>query len=187
MGKKNRLKNQNCPYNYFWWQIWSCKRAYRYESLERTPIWVYPKIGPWFAIMTSVDADLKSERRLETGRRSESMLYIVVFCVVLFVFVLCLVPAGVSGLYFLIAPSDFCNVLLHIYIYNHENEYCRQINFLYFYWNRFYTLIYIHIFIYICTRFPGCDCFSPVILYSIYLEYTFLYHYKCIWTTFWIF
>ena len=45
---------------------------------------------------------------------------------------------------------------------------------------RFYTLKYIHIFIYICMRFPSCDCFSPVILYSIYLEYTILYHYKCI-------
>jgi len=38
-------------------KLWSCKRAYRYESLERTPIWEYPKIGPWYEIMTSVDAD----------------------------------------------------------------------------------------------------------------------------------
>jgi hypothetical protein len=32
--------------------------------------------GPWFEIMTSVDADLRSGHRLETGRRSESMRYI---------------------------------------------------------------------------------------------------------------
>ena len=50
-------------------KLWSCKRAYRYASLERTPIWEYPKIGPWFEIMTSVDADLRS------GRRSESIIY----------------------------------------------------------------------------------------------------------------
>jgi hypothetical protein len=37
--------------------------------MERTPIWEYPKIGPWFEIMTSVDADLR------TGRRSESIIY----------------------------------------------------------------------------------------------------------------
>jgi hypothetical protein len=48
-------------------KLWSCKRAYRYESLERTPIWEYPKIG--YEIMTSVDADLRS------GRRSESIKY----------------------------------------------------------------------------------------------------------------
>ena len=58
-------------------KLWSCKQAYRYESLERTPIWEYPKIGPWFEIMTSVDADLRSGRRLETGRRSESIIYII--------------------------------------------------------------------------------------------------------------
>jgi hypothetical protein len=57
-------------------KLWSCKRAYRYESLERTTIWEYPKIGPWFEIMTSVDADLRSGRRLETGRQSESIIYI---------------------------------------------------------------------------------------------------------------
>ena len=45
-------------------------------SLERTPIWEYPKIGPWFEIMTSVNADLRSGRRLETGHRSESIIYI---------------------------------------------------------------------------------------------------------------
>ena len=48
-------------------------------SLERTPIWEYPKIGPWFEIMTLVDADLRSGRRLETGRRSESIIYIYSF------------------------------------------------------------------------------------------------------------
>ena len=32
--------------------------------------------GPWFEIMTYVDADLRSGRRLETGRRSESIRYI---------------------------------------------------------------------------------------------------------------
>ena len=32
--------------------------------------------GPWLAIMTSVDADLRSGRRWETGRRSESIRYI---------------------------------------------------------------------------------------------------------------
>jgi hypothetical protein len=37
-------------------KLWSCKRAYGYESLERTPIWEYPKIG--YEIMTSVDVDL---------------------------------------------------------------------------------------------------------------------------------
>ena len=47
-------------------KLWSCKWAYRYESLERTPIWEYPKIGPWFEIMTSVDTDLRSGRRLES-------------------------------------------------------------------------------------------------------------------------
>ena len=30
-GTISRLKKQNCPYNYFWWQICSCKRAYWYE------------------------------------------------------------------------------------------------------------------------------------------------------------
>jgi hypothetical protein len=44
--------------------------------LERMPIWEYPKIGPWFEKMTSVDADLRSGRRLETGRRSESIIFI---------------------------------------------------------------------------------------------------------------
>jgi len=39
-------------------KLWSCKQAYRYESLERTPIWEYPKIGPWIEIMTSMDVDL---------------------------------------------------------------------------------------------------------------------------------
>jgi hypothetical protein len=56
-------------------KLWSCKRAYRYESLERTPIGEYPKIGQWFEIMMSVDADLRSGRRLEAGRRSESIMY----------------------------------------------------------------------------------------------------------------
>jgi hypothetical protein len=56
-------------------KLWSCKLAYRYERLERTPIWEYPKIGPWFEIKTSVDADLRSGRRLETGRRSEYIIY----------------------------------------------------------------------------------------------------------------
>jgi hypothetical protein len=28
-------------------KLWLFKRAYRYESLERMPIWEYPKIGPW--------------------------------------------------------------------------------------------------------------------------------------------
>jgi hypothetical protein len=41
-------------------------------SLERTPIWEYPKIGPWYEIMTSVDANLRSGCWLETGRWSES-------------------------------------------------------------------------------------------------------------------
>jgi hypothetical protein len=36
------------------------------------------RIGPWFEIMMSVDADLRSGRRLETGRRSESIIYIIV-------------------------------------------------------------------------------------------------------------
>jgi hypothetical protein len=45
--------------------------------LERTPIWEYPKIGPLFEIMMSMDADLRSGRRLETGRRSESIIYTV--------------------------------------------------------------------------------------------------------------
>ena len=31
-------------------KLWSCKRAYRYASLEATQIWEYPKIGPWFVI-----------------------------------------------------------------------------------------------------------------------------------------
>ena len=57
-------------------KLWLFKRAYRYESLERMPIWEYPKIGPWFEIMMSVDADLRSGHRLETGRRSESIIYI---------------------------------------------------------------------------------------------------------------
>jgi hypothetical protein len=65
--KKTKLSLQY----YLLWQIWSCKRAYRYESLEKTPIWEYPNIGPWFEIMTSVDADLRSGCRSETGRRSE--------------------------------------------------------------------------------------------------------------------
>ena len=58
---------------------WSCKRAYRNESLKRTSIWEYPKIGPWFEIMTSLDADLRSGRRLEARRRSESFIYIYKF------------------------------------------------------------------------------------------------------------
>jgi hypothetical protein len=57
-------------------KLWSCKQAYGYASLERMPIWEYPKIGPWFEKMTSVDADLRSGRRLETGRRSESIIFI---------------------------------------------------------------------------------------------------------------
>ena len=71
----------------FYGKLWSCKWAYRYESLERMPIWEYPKIGPWFEIMTSVDADLRSERRLETGRRSESIIYIqeYIFCLVYYI------------------------------------------------------------------------------------------------------
>ena len=56
-------------------KLWSCKRAYWYESLERMPIWEYPKIGLWFEIMMSVDVDLRSGRRLEAGRRSESIIY----------------------------------------------------------------------------------------------------------------
>ena len=56
-------------------KLWSCKRAYRYVSLERRPIWEYPKIRPWFEIMTSVDAVLRSGRRFESGRRSESIIY----------------------------------------------------------------------------------------------------------------
>ena len=55
---------------------WSCKRAYRNESLKRTSIWEYPKIGPWFEIMTSLDADLRSGRRLEAGHRSDSFIYL---------------------------------------------------------------------------------------------------------------
>jgi hypothetical protein len=56
-------------------KLWSCKQAYGYASLEWMPIWEYPKIGPWFEKMTSVDADLRSGRRLETGRRSESIIF----------------------------------------------------------------------------------------------------------------
>ena len=48
------------------------KKKKHQQNLERTPIWEYHEIGPWLEIMTSVDADLRSERRLETGRRSES-------------------------------------------------------------------------------------------------------------------
>jgi hypothetical protein len=81
--KKNRLKNQTVVTIIFDGKLWACKRAYRYESLERTPISEYPKIGPWFEIMTSVDADLRSGRRLETGRRSESITYTGIFNVVL--------------------------------------------------------------------------------------------------------
>jgi hypothetical protein len=60
-------------------KLWLFKQAYRYESFERTPIWEYPKIGPWFEIMTSVDVDLRSGHRLETGRRSESIIYIYIY------------------------------------------------------------------------------------------------------------
>ena len=49
------------------------------QSLKRTTIWEYPKIGPWFEIMTSLDADLRSGCRLEAGRRSESFIYIYKF------------------------------------------------------------------------------------------------------------
>jgi hypothetical protein len=35
-------------------KLWSRKRVYRYVSLERTPIWEYPKIGPWFEIMMPI-------------------------------------------------------------------------------------------------------------------------------------
>ena len=58
----------------FYGKFWSCNRAYRDVSLERPPIWEYPKIGPWFEIMMSVDADLRSGRRFEPGCRSESII-----------------------------------------------------------------------------------------------------------------
>jgi hypothetical protein len=74
--KKTDYKNKSVVTIIFDGKLWSCKQDYRYESLKRTPIWEYPKIGPWFEIMTSVDADLKSGRRFQTGRRSESIIYI---------------------------------------------------------------------------------------------------------------
>jgi hypothetical protein len=67
--KKTDLKNKTVVTIIFYGKLISCKRTNRYESLERTPIWEYPKIGPWFGIMTSVDADLRN------GRRSESIIY----------------------------------------------------------------------------------------------------------------
>ena len=42
-------------------KLWSCKWSYRYASLERKPIWDYPKIGPWVEIMISVDVDLSPD------------------------------------------------------------------------------------------------------------------------------
>ena len=73
---KNGLKNKTVVTIIFDGKLWSYKWAYGYESLERMPIWEYPKIGPWFEIMTSVDTDLRSGRWLETGRWSESIIYI---------------------------------------------------------------------------------------------------------------
>jgi hypothetical protein len=66
--KAKQIKKKTVVTIIFYGKLWSCKRAYIYKSLERTPIWEYLKIGPWFEIMTSVDADLRSGRRLETGR-----------------------------------------------------------------------------------------------------------------------
>jgi hypothetical protein len=69
--KKKQIKiNKTVVTIIFDGKLWSCKWAYGYENLERTQIWEYPKIGQWFEIMTSVDADLRS------GCRSESIIYI---------------------------------------------------------------------------------------------------------------
>ena len=73
--EKKTMQNKTVITIIFDGKLWSCKRAYRYASLERTPIWEYPKIGQWFEIMMSVDADLRSGHRLETWRRSESIIY----------------------------------------------------------------------------------------------------------------
>ena len=57
----------------------TCTRLNSVVSTRKRPFteeYRYPKIGPWFEIMTSVDADLRSGRRLEIGRRSESIIYI---------------------------------------------------------------------------------------------------------------
>jgi len=72
---KKNTQNKTVITIIFYGKLWSCKRAYRYASVERTPIWEYPKIGPWFEIIMSVDTDLRSGCRLETGRRSESIIY----------------------------------------------------------------------------------------------------------------
>ena len=53
--------------------LWKWRRIDSYESVIDLKI---GKGGPWFDIMTSVDADLMSGRRFERGRWSESLICI---------------------------------------------------------------------------------------------------------------